>query len=143
VTRWGLGFSSVVKARVKTRKNFIQWISRKPKFRFHSAGYLSWDSAGSWSSSFQLGLTYSTAKSESGNVLFYSSIYIKRNCKICHFLTYKYSFHHPRYFSYFMYEFDYFGNAFLVYHNLSYQNGDRKSTELQHVYTLCSNLVLT
>jgi len=42
-----------------------------------------------------------------------------------------------------MYEFDYFGNAFLVYHNLSYQNGDRKSTELQHVYTLCSNLVLT
>jgi len=55
---------------------------------------------------------------------------------MCHFLTHNYSFHHRRYFSYIICQFDYFGNSLGVYHNFRYQNGDRKHTEIQHVCTL-------
>jgi len=44
----------------------------------------------------------------------------------------------PSYFSYNLYESDYIGNPLGVYHNFRYQNGDRKHTELQHVYTLAA-----
>jgi len=77
---------------------FIKWINKQPNFRARISDCLSWDSGGSWCSTDQLGLTSSTAINESCNVLFYSSMYIKIHLIICHFLTYKYSFHHRRYF---------------------------------------------
>ena len=70
---------------------FIKWITRKRNFRSYSSGSLSWNSAGSFYSSILLGLTSSTAKNESGNVLLCSRVHIKIHLKICHFLTNKYS----------------------------------------------------